>query len=100
MTRANDGTAALERTIGRVLRAGTVTSSVCLALGLATAIAGSDSLATRVLPSAGVLILMATPVARVVVSIIDYIRQRDWVFVALTAAVLLTLGGSVIAAFW
>jgi uncharacterized membrane protein len=93
-------TAALERTIGRVLRAGTVTSSVFLALGLAMAIAGADNVFTRLLPSTGVIILMATPAARVVVSFVDYVRQRDWVFVTLTAIVLLTLGGSVIAAFW
>jgi uncharacterized membrane protein len=43
---------------------------------------------------------MATPVARVVVSLGEYIRERDWLFVALTTIVLLTLAGSVAAAFW
>ena len=91
---------ALERTIGRVLRAGTTTSTICLVLGLAMSLLGYDNALARSLLTAGVLILMATPAARVAVSVVDYVGQRDWVFAALTSIVLLTLGGSVIAAFW
>jgi uncharacterized membrane protein len=34
-----------------------------------------------------------------VISIAEYVRERDWLFVALTLVVLLTLAGSVVAAF-
>ena len=94
------GLADLERMIGHVLRFGTVTSSACLALGLVMALAGYDSRLARLLSEAGLLILLATPAARVTVSVVEYIRERDWVFVALTLVVLLALGGSVVAAFW
>lgn len=39
----------------------------------------------------GLLILMVTPVANVVLSGLEYIAERDWKFVLLTAAVLLIL---------
>ena len=91
--------AALERTIGHVLRAGTRVSSVLLVLALAMAVAGYTSGPARALATAGILILLGTPVARVFVSVVGYVRQRDWTFVALTLMVLLTLAASVVAAF-
>lgn len=42
----------------------------------------------------GVLILMLTPIIRVVLSIIDFARQRDWLYVVITAIVLLVIIGN------
>ena len=53
----------------------------------------------RLLLGTGLIILLATPPARVVASVIEYIRERDWTFVALTLVVLLALAGSVVAAY-
>jgi uncharacterized membrane protein len=39
--------------------------------------------------SAGLVILMATPVGRVVVSVSEHAFERDWAFVVLTTIVLL-----------
>ena len=36
----------------------------------------------------GLLVLIATPVARVVFSVLAFLRQRDWVYVAVTLIVL------------
>ncbi len=94
------GLADLERTIGLVLRWGTLTSSVCLAIGLAMALAGYGNGAAKIASEAGLLILIATPAGRVIVSVVEYIRERDWLFVTLTLIVLASLGGSVAAAFW
>ena len=91
---------ALELAIGRVLRVGTRTSSICFAAGLVLMIAGRGGTLARVLLPAGLFILMATPPARVIVSVVEYIRERDWLFVALTLTVLLALAASVVAAFW
>ena len=89
----------LEVMIGEVLRWGTIASSTLFAVGLVMALAGySPERASTVLASA-LVILLATPPARVVVSMIQYIRERDWVFVVLTLIVLLALGGSVAAAY-
>ncbi|MBR1711874.1 MAG: DUF1634 domain-containing protein [Alloprevotella sp.] len=36
----------------------------------------------------GVLALLLTPVLRVLLSLVDFLRQRDWLYAAITAAVL------------
>jgi len=39
----------------------------------------------------GLLLLIATPIARVAVSVFDFARERDWLYVGLTAFVLAVL---------
>ncbi len=39
----------------------------------------------------GVLLLVATPIARVMFSALAFVRQRDWLYVAITAIVLTLL---------
>ena len=87
----------LERLIGIVLRAGVIASSICLASGLLLSLATGGSVA-RFLLNAGIVILLATPVARVIVSIVQYIGARDWRFATLTIIVLLELVASAVAA--
>ena len=91
--------AGLERTIGAALRWGTILSSICLAVGLAMPLLGAGGAPAVQVAKIGLLILVATPVTRVIISFVEYIRERDWLFVALTAVVLLSLAGSVAAAF-
>lgn len=64
----------LDRVIEIVLTAGLLASSALLATGLLTGRQG--------LLAAGIVLLMLTPVARVVVVTIDLVRQRDWPFAA------------------
>jgi uncharacterized membrane protein len=90
----------LEQAVGRVLRVGIRASSVCLGNGLALALGGvAPGLARRLLTT-GLIILLATPIARVAVSAVDYARERDWLFVALTLIVLLELAAGVVAAVY
>ena len=94
------GSSALELTIGRVLRLGVGASSVLLSAGLLLAlIHEADGVAPIVLTTA-IVVLLATPATRVAISVVEYVRERDWLFVALTLIVLLTLAGSVVVAFW
>jgi uncharacterized membrane protein len=94
------GLSALELTIGRVLRIGVGASSILLAAGLLlTLLHQPDGVAPIVLTTA-IVILLATPAARVMISVVEYVRERDWLFVALTLIVLLTLAGSVVVALW
>jgi uncharacterized membrane protein len=72
---------------------------VLLAIGLLMALAGSRGDLTSLLLDMGLVILLATPAARVVVSVIAYVRERDWTFVVLTVVVLVALGASVVAAY-
>jgi len=77
----------LETTLGRLLRTGVMSAAACLAAGLIAWIAGGPTrLATTTL-TAGLVILMMTPLMRVIVSLVAYARMRDWFFVTTTLLV-------------
>ena len=70
-----------------------------LALGLAATFALPGSPFAQALLTAGLLVLLLTPVARVVVSVVGYLGERDWWFVLYTSIVLALLIASFVAAF-
>jgi uncharacterized membrane protein len=88
----------LERSIGFVLHAGVLASSACLAIGLAFALVSGEQGAALVLLHTGVVLLLITPVARVIVSIGQFASARDWTFTGLTLVVLVELMASAAAA--
>jgi len=73
-------------------------SSCCLAAGLVLQFIGGAQAFANVLLQTGIVVLLATPVARVVVSIVEYAQQRDWKFTMLTLIVLVELLASAVAA--
>jgi uncharacterized membrane protein len=85
----------LEVHVGRLLLAGLLASAACLAVGLLLTLAGRSGGSTL---TTGLVLLMATPILRVILSIVEYVRMRDWLFVAVTVFVLLVLTGTVVAA--
>lgn len=93
-----NGVSRLDQAVGRVLKVGVTTSSACLAIGWGLSMFPGTAGATHLLLNAGLVILLATPVGRVVVSVGEYALERDWVFVLLTTIVLLELLGSLLAA--
>jgi uncharacterized membrane protein len=100
MTGDREGQVApLERWVGVVLRAGVMASSASLAVGLVLVLFTGEGGAAGILLQTGIIVLLATPVARVVVSTVQYVIARDWTFAALTVIVLVELMGSVVAAF-
>ena len=76
--------------IGGLLQAGVLTAAACLAVGLVLWFVGPTGAADAVL-TAGLFVLMATPVTPVLVSLVTYVRNREWVFVWATIAVLMML---------
>jgi uncharacterized membrane protein len=90
------GDSQLEILIGRVLRMGVLASTACLAVGLVVALVQPQS--APWLLNVGILLLIATPAARVVLSIVEYAIARDRVFLVLTSIVLLELIGGAVAA--
>ena len=88
----------LERSIAFVLRAGVMVSSCCLAAGLLLTLGAVGGRWPALLLETGILVLICTPAARVLVSTAQYIAQRDWQFAALTAVVLVELIASAVAA--
>lgn len=88
----------LERAVGLVLRGGVIVSTACLTTGLLASLVGGGGSVAAVLLNVGILVLLATPVARVVVSTAEYAIEGDWRFAALTGVVLLELIASAVAA--
>jgi uncharacterized membrane protein len=90
--RADD--AAIERLeiqVGRLLQAGVLLATACLGGGLILwCIAGATHAVNLVLTT-GLIVLMVTPLARVVASLVAYVRLRDWFFVATTVMVFAVL---------
>jgi uncharacterized membrane protein len=87
----DDAIARLEIQVGRLLQAGVALSAVCLGLGLGIWMAVGAVRAAAVSLRSGLIILMITPLARVVASLVAYIRLRDWFFVATTVMVFVVL---------
>ena len=88
----------IEERLGTVLRLGVRASSVALGLGLLLSLTlGNGALSTGLM-TVGLVMLMATPVARVAVSVFEYGAQRDWTFFMLTVIVLLELCAGIVAA--
>ena len=90
----------LELAVGRVLWLGIMASTVCLTAGLLMTLAGETGVVAGRLLTVGLIVLLATPAARVVVSVVDYTLDRDWPFALLTTVVLLELILSVLAAIY
>jgi len=81
----------LELQLGRLLNAGVTLATACLAAGLAAwFVTGGGRTASLILTS-GLVILMLTPLARVVASFVVYWRLRDWFFVWTTVMVFAVL---------
>ena len=86
-----------ERTLIRAMLVGVSLSASLLALGLVLRLASDASgTADTFVLSAGLIVLMATPVLRVVLSIAEAIRQRDWFWLWATLAVAVVLCGTVV----
>ena len=111
----------MARIIGNVLRIGVSLAAAVVAIGGVWYLAdsssqlvdyrhfhpwtrGARSLASLPRPESliliGLLILIATPVARVVFSLVAFALERDWVYVAITAVVLMALLYSIGTAWW
>jgi uncharacterized membrane protein len=98
MTTDSDALARLESHVGRLFTVGVATSAAILAVGLALFLATPDTPATRHLLNAGLLVLMATPMLRVLLSIVEYVRMGDWFFAGITIAVVAELSVAVLSA--
>jgi uncharacterized membrane protein len=72
------------------IKGGVVLSGILLAAGLALHVAGNATLSAPLL-AAGLILLMTLPATRVVIAIVERMRERDWPFVLVTALVLVEL---------
>ena len=89
----------MERLLGGLLMTGVRLSAVCLIAGLVLtefnrAADRVDGAAPHRLLNVGLVILMATPITRVLVSLVDEMRSRNWFFAVITAVVVALLGAT------
>jgi uncharacterized membrane protein len=76
------------------MRVSVWSSAGCLGAGL-TLLLWSQPVAGDALLRIGLLLLMSTPVLRVILSIAEAVRQRDWFWMWTTVAVGVILAGTV-----
>ena len=89
----------LEHSLGRLLQGGVLTAAACLAIGLVGWYASGPGTFSSTALTAGLFVLMATPILRVAVSLVAYVRMRDWFFVMTTVAVFVLLAITVLLAW-
>jgi uncharacterized membrane protein len=88
---SDEAIARLEIQVGRLLEAGVVLATVCLAIGLILWFSIGNSRPALLTLNAGLIVLMMTPLARVVASFVAYLRLKDWFFVGTTVMVFAVL---------
>lgn len=76
------------------IRAGTALTSILLALGLLLWLMAPEGALAKTLLDAGLFVLIATPVTRLVAALAEELRKREWRYVVLGAVVLFLLVGS------
>jgi uncharacterized membrane protein len=86
---------AIELVLARLLRIGSVIAAILLAIGIGAMLLGHTEFAPRLI-TAGLLALMATPVMRVVVAGLIFVRDRDWRFAFFCLVVLCALVAGVL----
>lgn len=84
-----------ERALSRAMLAGVWSSAALLAAGLLLVLTRAETVSGHVLLRAGLLVLMGTPVLRIVLSVAEAVRQRDWFWLWTTVAVAVVLAGTV-----
>lgn len=85
----------LERLLARLMLRGVQASAACLLAGLALWVFAARLDDAGRLMTAGLIALMATPMLRVAVSVVEAVRLRDWFFVVTTGTVAALLSLSV-----
>lgn len=95
MNTSDDALSRLETHLGRLLVTGVVVSAVALLIGLVLYLISPGSRVSHALLVAGLFALMATPMLRVIVSFAEYVRMKDWFFMATTIVVIGVLAISV-----
>ena len=88
--------ARLERHLGTLLLVGIAVSAMTLAIGILLYLLDPAGVLPNRLLAGGLIALMATPMLRVAVSVVEYVRMREWFFVLTTGVVLAELALSVV----
>jgi uncharacterized membrane protein len=91
---------AFELLLVRVILTGVWLSTAVLSTGLVLLLSRPPSQAGYRFLNVGLLILMSTPVVRLLLSVAEAIRERDWFWLSCTIAVVIVLSGTVAYSVW
>jgi len=80
----------IEIVLARLLRIGSIIAAILLSVGIGSMLMGHTGFAPRLI-TAGLLTLLATPIMRVVVAGLIFVRDRDWFFAFFCLGVLCAL---------
>ena len=86
------GGSAVETQLETLLKGAVLVSTICLVAGLGLWLFQGESVADATLLRTGLLLLMSTPVLRVVITAAEAIRLRDWFHLGTIATVAAFLG--------
>ncbi|GFO60124.1 hypothetical protein GMST_24490 [Geomonas silvestris] len=86
---------AIELVLARLLRLGSLVAAALLAVGLTAMVVGLTGIAPRLI-TAGLLVLLGTPVLRVAAAALIFVRERDWYFAFFCAVVLAALATGIL----
>jgi len=87
-------TAAIELVLARFLRIGSLIAAALLGIGILAMLLGQTEFAPKLI-TAGLLVLLCTPVMRVVVAGFIFVREKDWHFAFFSLVVLCALAAGV-----
>lgn len=85
---------AIEMVLARLLRAGSLSAAVLLAAGIVLMLLGQTVVAPKLI-TAGLLVLLGTPVMRVVVAAYIFIREKEWHFAFFSIVVLCAMAAGI-----
>ncbi|HJV66669.1 MAG TPA: DUF1634 domain-containing protein [Geomonas sp.] len=85
---------AIEAVLARLLRLGSLVAAALLAAGIGLMLLGLTTLAPRLI-TAGLLVLLGTPVLRVLAAGVIFVKERDWYFAAFSLVVLCAMAAGI-----
>lgn len=85
---------ALELVLARLLRVGSLIAAALLAVGIAMMVLGRTEFAPKLI-TAGLLVLLCTPVLRVLVAAFIFVKEKDWHFALFSFVVLCAMAAGV-----
>lgn len=80
----------MEMVLARLLRIGSILAAILLAAGIAAMLMNGASCAPHLI-KAGLIVLLLTPVSRVLVAALVFAKEKDWLFALFCLIVLCSL---------
>jgi uncharacterized membrane protein len=86
---------AIELVLARLLRLGSLVAASLLAVGLTLMLLGQTGFAPGLI-TAGLLVLLGTPILRVLTAALIFVREGDWYFAFFCLVVLCALAAGIL----